>query len=441
MRHFFHLPQELRDEVYRELFSSSPCNPQALRVCKQFYREALPFVYTHELRFGSQNSLWQWLERRGALHASYVKAIRLAIHDIDLSPLLDSLSSQPPPRPRSPELFNQELERLEHALRKLTNLHELTLDRVQTRPPRSHQRLALCRSFIELVTRLCPRLCRLSFDTDQQSLVCVAGLRNLQSLRLTGYSQHNTPAETLEILLGLPQLTELEIDNTPKRPFCLSQNDYHGERPHQSISPDVLRNLRPLKSFSILDCDVCYPSGRPKGSPKSDSMFITAEMFQALHNSHHASLEKLQISYDGLPDKKAIEVLNTFLRASCIRRLDVSLPGELPLIRIDALPRTLRSFRIQYYLSDGLSLWTKELLGRKRCGTLPMLNEVILRNVLDDCDGVEPLKSEVSYTPINTCRLLLMLLKQSVWYGREPRNYVRDFREEGVRFSLGGRYS
>lgn len=376
--HFFDLPQELRDHVYCEVFSRSRCDIQALRVCRQFYCEALPFLYRQELVFPSQTSLHDWVASAGAMQASSVKAIRLSIHDIDLSPVLESVSSQPPLRPRSPELINQELEKLEHALTRLTSLCSLTVDPVQTDTPRSHQRLALCSSFLRLVARLSPRLRRLSFTSDKHSLACVQGLRNLQSLHISGCLR-NSPAETLEVLFSLPQLTELEVDNT----FRLydSVGVYHGRQPGLSFTPDVLRKMRPLKSFGIYDfgwTTITPTDGSKQRLPEDQGVFVNPEMFQALYDTHLTSLEKLRISDDGSPEIQMADAFQTFLKASRIRHLETSIPAIVSSIYVDFLPWTLRSLHVEDDYPMFFVEWAQGLLDRKTRGSLPMLGEVVL---------------------------------------------------------------
>lgn len=377
-RHFFHLPRELRDNVYRGVFSYPRCNGQTLRVCKLFYHEALPFLYSHQLIFRSQTSLCEWVASAETVQVSWVKAIRLCIRNIDLSPVLDSVSSRPPLRPRSPELINQELERLEQALTRLTGLCGLTVDPIQTTSPRSHQRLALCSSFLELVARRSLHLRRLSFISDKHAIVCVQGLRNLQSLHISGCLP-NTPAETLEVLLSLPHLTELEVDNTFR--LYNSAGVYHGSKPHLSFTPDVLRRMKPLKSFGIYDfgwTTITPVNGSKQRLPEYQGVFANPEMFQALYDTHLTSLEKLRISDDGSPATKMVDALKTLLRASRIQHFEISIPAFVSSIYINSLPPTLRSLQVDDDYPMFIVEWSQELLSRKKCGALPMLGEVVL---------------------------------------------------------------
>lgn len=366
---------------------------------------------------------------------SWVKAIRLCIRNIDLSPVLDSVSSQPPLRPRSPELIDQELERLEQALTRLTGLCELTLDPIHATSPRSHQRLALCSSFLELAARRSPHLRRLSFISDKHSIICVQGLRNLQSLHISGCLP-NTPAETLEVLFSLPHLTELEVDNT----FRLYDGAgvYHGRNPHLSFTPDVLRRMRPLKGFGIYDFGwtTITPVNGSKQRPLEDQgVFVNPEMLQALYDTHLTTLERLRISDDRSPEIKMVDALRVLLRASRIEHFETSIPAFVSSIYVNSLPPTLRSLHVDNDCPMFFVEWAQELLSRKTCGALPMLGEVVLccpHHCSEDAD--------LRVTQRHEFRCLLLTCLQKSGFDKYAiSEHVRAFREEGVRLNTEAR--
>jgi hypothetical protein len=100
--------------------------------------------------------------------------------------------------------------------------------------------------------KLLPRLEFLSTRSHAVPLQYLTGFQDLRTLNFSGYSR-SSPKETLEILRSLQKLENI----------CIQEHDYdeasREEHFHletraasiQSLTPDVLQNMYPLRSFGV----------------------------------------------------------------------------------------------------------------------------------------------------------------------------------------------
>ncbi|KAK5710212.1 hypothetical protein LTR17_019047 [Elasticomyces elasticus] len=137
--------------------------------------EALPVLYQRPLTFVSQLSLFAWIDRSRSSNLKRVHSLDLRLTDVDLGPLLDQ--DRRSTRTSVWALYQSELERLDHALKALTGLHELTV----TPPGASHSMLlsSMYLSFLARVPMHCPRLRRLTLKDHEEVLNKVPALRSL----------------------------------------------------------------------------------------------------------------------------------------------------------------------------------------------------------------------------------------------------------------------
>ncbi|OCK73301.1 hypothetical protein K432DRAFT_430660 [Lepidopterella palustris CBS 459.81] len=120
------------------------------------------------------------------------------------------------------------------------------------------------------------------------SLDFLKGLGNLRSLSFSGYSK-STPEETLELLRCLEHFEELKIFPGGSKSSIPKNTDM------VSITPHVIRHLRPLKSLDIAVVDTTR-----------ECPFLTTAMIAALYQ-HTESLEKLHLSWDDWDTKFDME--------------------------------------------------------------------------------------------------------------------------------------
>ncbi|KAK4902929.1 hypothetical protein LTR27_000868 [Elasticomyces elasticus] len=154
--------------------------------------EAVPVLYQRPLAFDAQASLFAWIERSRSSNLKRVHTLDLHLTDVDLQPLLDQ--DRRSTRTSVWALYQSELERLDHALKALTGLHELKV----TPPGASHSMLlsSMYLSFLARIPMHCPKLRRLILKDDQEVLNKVPALRSLASVEfITPNPQSAEPDE------------------------------------------------------------------------------------------------------------------------------------------------------------------------------------------------------------------------------------------------------
>jgi len=169
------------------------------------------------------------------------------------------------------------------------------------------------RLILSMISAAWPFLHQLTFVANLVPLGFLSNFRSLRSLRWTGYSL-STPAETLEILNGMGALEEMSLyrysDNY--------KNEYYVTtallEDHISLTPEVLSQLRPLKSFEITHMAL-----------RARSSHLTAPMLGALAMRHKHSLRKLRLSSDRLVEGPVMEELVSFVEEANLKSLQLSL--------------------------------------------------------------------------------------------------------------------
>ncbi|KAI9820296.1 MAG: hypothetical protein M1827_005918 [Pycnora praestabilis] len=365
------LPLELREPIYQEVLSGSPCKDvKLLSVCRQIYAEAQHYLFKRPQRFGSQFDLYRWLHRVGQKHLHHVATLGMKLYDINPDDCLGkldymNLDKRGSTQPSGMLFFEEEVQRLLKALRYLPNVHTLTIYKQQDPETRSCQ--DLYHAFFPLVAHRYPKLRNLTFYVDQLPLTFLSSLKSLQSLRFTGYST-SPPAETLKALQMLPQLKEIELFGPPPGLKFQQRAGYTGVRRGLSFIPEVLEGVRPLKSFTI--CELRDPFSET-------TIFFVEGMLLSLRESHSSSLQTLRISLDFVPTKTSLRALFCLL-SSCtsLRHLEIGGPG-LDADVLDYLPRSLQTL----YISITKTLDPESVAGAIRAHRLdqPALREVVLQ--------------------------------------------------------------
>ncbi|KAK3632710.1 hypothetical protein LTR56_016180 [Elasticomyces elasticus] len=172
------LPPELRVQIWELVLLSTRSSLKLLQLNRQVTMEALPVLYQRPLAFDAQASLFAWIERSRSSNLRRVHTLDLRLTDVDLRQLLDQ--DRRSTRTSVWALYQSELERLDHALKALTGLHELTV----TPPGASHSMLlsSMYLSFLARTPMHCPRLSRLILKDNEEVLNKVPALRSLASV-------------------------------------------------------------------------------------------------------------------------------------------------------------------------------------------------------------------------------------------------------------------
>lgn len=190
---------------------------------------------------------------------------------------------------------------------------------------------------LEMLPVAMPLLEDLSVFSGITSLSYLRGLQNLKHLKFSGYS-YATPEETLSILNSLPKFESLtlhrwmEADDANEGMYTEKLYQY------QSITPTVIQNLKPLKSFSVTHF-----------GQNNQSVYINSPMLNAALASkqHRQSLREVRISSNLVIDK---DICDEFLRLlQGLDRLEVlyaqldvrGLPKEFDFVR--SLPEGVKT--------------------------------------------------------------------------------------------------
>jgi hypothetical protein len=188
--------------------------------------------------------------------------------------------------------------------------------------------------------------------------------------------------ETSGILSRLRHLEELEIV-LPTTPTVFGGLEIEAALPRtQSLTREVIRDLRGLKSFTLRE---------RKDQYNPSPVFCTTHFIQALHSTHRPSLQRLKIDLDFTPDIPTQRAIRTLCSSSNLKRIDIVWPGMRGDL-LNSLPRGLVSLRTAPTFGRP-SYWVPQVLHWKRAN-VPHLKELCL---VGDPDS--PLSMAVSNSP------------------------------------------
>ncbi|TKA82058.1 hypothetical protein B0A55_01501 [Friedmanniomyces simplex] len=140
--------------------------------------EAQSTLYQRPLTFASQAKLFAWIDRSRSWNLKRVKTLTLRLTDVDLSPLLDP--EQRHTRTSVWGLYQQELERLDHAMEVLPGIELLTIS--PPGPSHSHLLRGVYLSFLGLIQVRCQKLQLLVLEDDEAVADRVPTLRSIGSI-------------------------------------------------------------------------------------------------------------------------------------------------------------------------------------------------------------------------------------------------------------------
>ncbi|KAF2133117.1 hypothetical protein P153DRAFT_282099 [Dothidotthia symphoricarpi CBS 119687] len=372
----FALPLELREQIYRDVLSSTEQGSDLLRTCRDIYTEAQKFLYQRNINFCGQSALFQWLDHVPAEFLSYVTQISLSVLDVDLSPLLKSkfeaYRSISPTRLHTWELYNREVERLRAALEKLPRIQAITIRALPG------QRSYFYQEFLSKVLGMLSSLhsnlldLRLGGNLNHQNLSFLSKLRRLQSFSFNGISS-SSPMEMAGILASLDHLTHLSLVSQHGISECLLH--HVSTTKQRSSSPDVIRTMEQLAPFF----------GTDRISASSPALAFTPEVLGAIHD--HKTLNGLSISLSQTPDLQTLGSLEEYLGKASIEELELNWPDLDPdvLKQFDLLPESLKHLCVRSRSNADASAMLCSIVDFQKAGGLLQLRTVVLVRSAQSC--------------------------------------------------------
>jgi hypothetical protein len=366
------IPLELREQIYKEVFSHPSQGPELLRTCRDIYAEAHKYLFQRPLVFRGQSALYKWLESVPSRHLQHATEILLEVQDVDLRPLLSLASSgseqASPPRFLAWELHEKDLERLRDALFKLPNVKTLTI--LALSESRSHLYREFLAKLLKLLNIIWPNLQGLSLEGNyhRQNLDFLASLPQLRSFTFNGFSS-TFWAELATIPADIRQLESLSLvsQHGMLTPTTYFRGGFTSEQ--QTFTSDVLCNMRQLTSLSVTERT--HPAS-------AAALFFTRELLDTLHD--HKFIRRLAVHLSQTPEHETLEALDFFLRTSWIERLELDWPGfdAAVLQRYSLLPESLKDFWVRQSLTASVSELLRIIGKYREQGSLSQLRGIVL---------------------------------------------------------------
>lgn len=320
--------------VYKDVLTSPLHSPDLLQTCREIYFAAHKFIFERPVNFRSQVALFQWLQFVPQRHVDRVTELSLSVQDVDLRSLLtpSAMVSHPgdPPRLLTWDLYEAELDRLLHTLKKFSNVRKITIRAVIGR--QSFLYREFLRKILGVLGFLFPALLDLSLEGNfrHQELSFLSAFDRLQAFSFDGFSA-SSPSETAIVLSGLEQLTSLSLvsQSTLLTPDSQIHNSFTIR--HQSFTGGVVNTIDKLKCFSVTEL---IPISAP-------TLFFTPEVLTSLQN--HQGLRTLKVCLSQTPNNETMVALQDFLEYTRIRTLEFDWPQLDPqiLVTFSLIPDSL----------------------------------------------------------------------------------------------------
>jgi hypothetical protein len=318
---FFGLPLELREEIYKGVFSARGQGLDVLRTCHEIYAEARKCLYQQPIIFRSQHMLFGWLDQAPRELLIYVSDVSIHVQDVDLKPILDAGASDSlePTRLRllTPEIYHSEVQKLAQSLKEMPNIRTITIRAL--RAPTSFIYRDFIAQFFNVLSTSCPGVAdlRLEGECSHQGLHFLSGFKRLESFSFDGFLS-SSPVNTAQILVSLEQLRTLTFTSE-----CISTTprfEIHGVNSPktQSFTKEVMHALSQLASISVLE----------RASTSLPNLVLTSEVLSSLHG--HKTLKHLSVKLSHAPDTATLVTLEQFLDKISIERLELDWPDLDP---------------------------------------------------------------------------------------------------------------
>jgi hypothetical protein len=369
--------------VYKAVLTSPFHGPELLRTCREIYFEAHKFLFERPLSFRSQVALFEWLQFVPQKHVDRVTELSLDIQDVELRSLLttSALVSHPgdPPRLLTWDLYDAELDRLLHTLKKFSNVRKITIRAIAGR--QSFLYRAFLRGFLRVLGFLFPDLLDLSLEGNfhYQELSFLSKFTELQAFSFDGFSA-SSPSESANVLSGLEQLTSLSLvsQSTLLTPNSWTRSNFTTRC--QSLTAGVVSTIDNLKCFSVTEV---IPISAP-------TIFFTPEVLKSLRN--HQCLKVIKVCLSHTPNYETIAALKNFLGYTHIKTLELDWPQLNPhvLETFSLIPDGLEYLLVRAKsAADAFDIiWS--IAESRNGGDMSALNELTLLRSTQTYDDITP---------------------------------------------------
>jgi hypothetical protein len=318
----FALPLELREDIYRRVFSFPNQGSNILRTCREISTEARKFLYQKPLFFKSQEAFYTWSSSTPRNLLAHVLDVSIYVQDVDLKPILSlgtSTLSHQTPRLLTTELYQADIDKFKQALAQLPKVKAVTIQTPLKRPS------YLYRDFITQIlgslSTLCPNLLdlRLEGNFHHHDLHFLACLKNLESFSFNGFAS-TSPAATANIIASLHRLTNLNL--VSEHAYSTPGTDFHGEYigKRLSFSGEVVRTIKQLASISVIE----------RTTIPSPILSFMPDVLSSLHA--HKTLKSLSVRLSHTPDVAVLASLEEFLDQTPIKDLELDWPNLKPIV-------------------------------------------------------------------------------------------------------------
>ena len=359
----FDLPEGLRQRIWETVLAEGRNTVPLLSTCRQIFMEAQSLVLDTPIRFNSQYDLVEWISTVGAAYPKQVRRLHLTLQDLEVLPASRDSGHLSWPSLSLLELYQSEAEKVVELLSRLPNLTELSL--LKPDSVRSYLYTDYYLAILRRATAELPYLNAVQFHSDEHSLSFLKTMYNLRKLSFTGYSR-NSPMETSGMLSRLRHLEEIEII-LPTTPTVFGGLEMELALPKtQSLTREVIRDLRGLKSFTLRE---------RKDQYNPSPVFCTARFIQALDSTHRPSLQKLKIDLDFTPDVPTQRAIRALCSSTNLKHVDIRWPGMRGDL-LNSLSRSLISLRTAPTFGRP-PYWVLQVLQWKRAN-VPHLKELCL---------------------------------------------------------------
>lgn len=289
---FLGLPLEVRRKIYLLMrIWPSEQHHAVLRVSKQIHAEARESFYQRALVCSSQSDLISTVFKFTPVVLNRIQTLVVTLEEWGWSKhrneLLKSVTGEPVCG--TDELYYKDLQSVVTCLSRLPNVTELTI----LGPRQSYVAKRMQNYFASLtawVTQNYTQIESLTLTAKNTTLGFISALSNLQSLTFCGFSL-TTSAEAVEIFRRLDHLKTLSLIRPERSPDCFN----NGARIVRSLDGEVLRSMKPLKAFTLLDCvdenNECDDDPDVVLAPQH----MNEDIFHALREKHSDSIQKLTI--------------------------------------------------------------------------------------------------------------------------------------------------
>jgi len=381
------LPGNLRHLILQMVLLGEQSNSQVLLVCRQMHQEGEPLLYHRPQIFESQTQLFVWLATIGWEHLHEVNTLRLRLEDVNTSEAKEYSALTAGSTLRDD--YEESWEQLDKSVHQLPEVKDFCLWKTtSTHNQKSYN--ILYGQALRNVAKWWPQLKYIAFQGCEHPISFVKAIQEIERLSFTGFST-SSPMETEAIFSRLRHLKEINIILPQHASNTNAAEQIDRSRSCLSLTRQVIKNIRGLKTFSI-----CDTLNRPGDAPA----FFTPDFLQALNASHRIFLRTFRVWLDFKPGDSAESAFHSLIASSSLHHLTAIWPGlDHQILRY--LPKTLFTLRISLPDNQPLEFGLGMVLKTRE--TLKFLHEVVIihqTKVCYDRFQLEQLHYSLSKAPI-----------------------------------------